>query len=136
MDIGNYTCIATNRQGKISATVSISAVIAARFIQKPQSAIQVNEMESTMIHCTAIGDPKPNILWDKDGDSLNINTSDANRINILENGTLYFTEVHLDDDGLYGCTIGNSAGLKREEARLSVQRKHNLNFKHQTKYLN
>lgn len=52
-----------------------------------------------------------------------ISNSDASRLNVLDNGTLYFTEVHLEDEGLYGCTIGSSAGLKREEAHLSVRRK-------------
>lgn len=59
---------------------------------------------------------------DKDLHYLNISDSDASRLNVLDNGTLYFTEVHLEDEGLYGCTIGSSAGFKREEAHLSVRR--------------
>ncbi|XP_031627847.1 tyrosine-protein kinase-like otk [Contarinia nasturtii] len=118
---GNYTCRAASNQGEISATVIVTPVIAPKFLVKPQGAIQVNEMGSVMIHCSAIGDPKPKIQWDKDFDYLNISNSDASRLNVLENGTLYFTEVHLEDEGLYGCTIGSSAGLKREEAHLSVR---------------
>lgn len=147
---GNYTCRATNSQGEISATVVITPVIAPKFVVRPQGQ-QVNEMGSVMIHCagieyyslnnlilyvqsranfyslnylTATGDPQPKIQWDKDLDYLNISNSDASRLNILDNGTLYFTEVHLDDEGVYGCTIGSSAGLKREEARLNVRRKY------------
>lgn len=120
---GNYTCRATNNQGEISATVVVTPVIAPKFLVKPQDAIQVNEMGSIMIHCSATGDPKPKIQWDKDFAYLNFSNSDASRLNVLENGTLYFTEVHLDDEGIYGCTIGSSAGLKREEAHLSVKRK-------------
>lgn len=76
----------------------------------------------------ATGDPKPKIQWDKDFDYLNISNSDTSRLNVLDNGTLYFTEVHLEDEGLYGCTIGSSAGLKREEAHLSVRRKYKINL--------
>lgn len=119
---GNYTCRAVNSQGEINATVVITPVIAPKFIVKPQGPIQVNEMGSVMIHCAATGDPKPKIQWDKDLDYLNISNSDASRLAILDNGTLYFTEVHLDDEGTYGCTIGSSAGLKREEAHLNVRR--------------
>lgn len=122
-DRGNYTCRAFNSQGEISATVVVTPVIAPKFLVKPEGAIQVNEMGSVMIHCSATGDPKPKIQWDKDFDYLNISNSDTSRLNILDNGTLYFTEVHLEDEGLYGCTIGSSAGLKREEAHLSVKRK-------------
>lgn len=103
--------------------VIVTPVIAPKFIVKPQSSIQVNEMGSLMIHCLATGDPMPKIQWDKDFDYLNISNSDSSRMNILDNGTLYFAEVHLDDEGLYGCTIGSSAGFKREEAQLSVRRK-------------
>lgn len=120
LDKGNYTCTASNDQGTISATVVITTVIAPKFLVKPQT-LQVNEMSTAMIHCTAMGDPKPTIQWDKDLDYLNINSSDSGRLTLLENGTLYFTEVHLEDEGVYGCTIGSSAGLKREEARLSVR---------------
>ncbi|XP_055311098.1 tyrosine-protein kinase-like otk isoform X2 [Sitodiplosis mosellana] len=120
-DRGNYTCRAVNSQGVISATVVVTPVIAPKFLVKPQGAIQVNEMGSVMIHCLATGHPKPKIQWDKDFDYLNISNSDTSRLNVLDNGTLYFTEVHLEDEGLYGCTIGSSAGLKREEAHLSVR---------------
>lgn len=122
-DRGIYTCHAINTQGQISATVIVTPVIAPKFIVKPQSLIQVNEMGSLMIDCLATGDPMPKIQWDKDFDYLNISNSDSSRIKIFDNGTLYFAEVHLDDEGLYGCTIGSSAGLKREEAQLNVRRK-------------
>lgn len=82
------------------------------------------QLEIVFYFHEATGDPKPKIQWDKDFDYLNISNSDTSRLNVLDNGTLYFTEVHLEDEGLYGCTIGSSAGLKREEAHLSVRRKY------------
>lgn len=122
-DRGNYSCIATNTQGKITATVTINTVVAPKFIIAPENQIQVLEMASTMVHCQAIGDPKPTVQWDKDLQYISSNSTDLSRIHILENGTLHITEVHLDDEGRYGCTIGSSAGLKREEVRLTVKRK-------------
>lgn len=123
-DRGNYTCIANSTQGSITATVVISTVIAPKFIVKPSGPIQVNELSPAWIHCKAIGDPKPTIQWDKDLVPMNINNSDTtDRITILENGTIHLTEVHLDDEGVYACTIGSPAGFKREEAKLIVRRK-------------
>lgn len=82
-------------------------------------------MGSTMIHCQATGDPMPTIQWDKDLTYIaNSNNSETSRFNIYENGTLHISEVHLEDEGRYGCTIGSSAGLKREEIRLNVKRKY------------
>lgn len=108
-DRGQYTCHASNEQGKINASVVVTPVIAPKFLVSPnsQGPIQVNEMGSVMIHCSATGDPLPNIQWDKDFDYLNISNSDTSRMIILENGTLYLQEVHLEDEGLYGCTIGS-----------------------------
>lgn len=127
-DRGNYTCVAANSQGQISATVVITPVIAPQFVVKPLGPIQVNEMASVMIHCVATGDPKPKIQWDKDLDYLNITNSETSRLIVLDNGTLYFSEVHLEDEGLYGCTIGSSAGFKREEAHLTVRREYSISY--------
>lgn len=120
-DKGNYTCIANNTQGTIIATVTITTVVAPQFVVKPIGPIQVNELSSVMIHCMATGDPKPTLQWDKNFVLLSVNNTVPNRITLLENGTLYFNEVHLDDEGNYGCTIGSLAGLKREEAKLIVR---------------
>lgn len=95
-------------------------MVAPKFVVKPMN-IQANEFSSVMMHCLATGDPKPTIQWDKDLVLLNVNNSLSNRISVLDNGTLYFTEVHLEDDGIYGCTIGSRAGLKREEAKLFIR---------------
>ncbi|XP_053690254.1 tyrosine-protein kinase-like otk [Sabethes cyaneus] len=119
---GNYTCVATNSQGEISASVVVNVVVAPKFEVAPEGSIQVAEMGTVHIHCVATGDPKPTIQWDKDLQYLHSsNQSEENRYRILDNGTLMLSEVHLEDDGKYGCTIGNSAGLKREEVHLIVR---------------
>lgn len=42
---------------------------------------------------------------------------------MLANGSLVIDEVHLSDQGKYGCTAGNSGGLKRFEVMLLVRSK-------------
>ncbi|KAG4069728.1 hypothetical protein HA402_008566 [Bradysia odoriphaga] len=120
-DKGNYTCVASNTQGIIKATVSITAVVTPKFLVAPKGPIQAYEMNSVMIHCQATGDPMPTIQWDKDLEYIVNNDQNSSRFHILENGTLHIVEIHLDDEGAYGCTIGSSAGLKREEIRLNVK---------------
>lgn len=71
-----------------------------------------------MLHCAAEGDPKPTIQWDKDS---RMNNLDNPRFEVLSNGSLYIKEVYLSDEGKYGCTAGNSGGLKREEVQLNVK---------------
>lgn len=120
---GNYICFASNSETTINSTVTITAVISPKFLVQPEGPMEAVEMGTFAVHCQAIGLPKPNIQWDKDLQYLNINSnnSEESRFQFLENGTLLITEVHFEDEGRYGCTIGNSAGLKREEILLTVR---------------
>lgn len=43
----------------------------------------------------------------------------------MENGSLLISEVQGADEGKYGCTAGNSGGLKRYEVSLIVRGKSN-----------
>ncbi|XP_012277648.1 tyrosine-protein kinase-like otk isoform X2 [Orussus abietinus] len=117
-DKGRYTCIATNAQGSINHTITIDVVIAPKFTIQPQNPTEAIEGYPVMLHCAADGDPKPTIQWDKDS---KMNNLDSPRFEVLSNGSLYINEVHLGDEGKYGCTAGNSGGLKREEVQLIVK---------------
>ncbi|XP_063708457.1 tyrosine-protein kinase-like otk [Culicoides brevitarsis] len=120
-DKGNYTCIASNaEQGEIRASVAITVAVAPQFVIKPEPTVVVAEMGNTSLHCQPTGDPLPTVQWDKDLKTIHNDEFD-DRFRILENGTLIITEAHLDDDGKYGCTIGNMAGFKREEVHLMVK---------------
>lgn len=41
---------------------------------------------------------------------------------LLSNGSLFISEVYMEDDGKYSCTVGNSGGLDQEDAYLHVAR--------------
>ncbi|EDW00735.1 tyrosine-protein kinase-like otk isoform X2 [Drosophila grimshawi] len=118
---GQYTCVASNSQGQISATVAINVVVAPKFSVPPVGPIEVSEEDIAVMHCQATGEPKPTIRWDKDLTYLNENNTDPARFRLLENGTLEIRNVQAEDEGNYGCTIGSSAGLKREEVLLVVR---------------
>ncbi|KAH9375066.1 hypothetical protein HPB48_015900 [Haemaphysalis longicornis] len=115
-DAGRYTCVATSTQGLINATVRLDVIMMPRFTVQP-SLTRAVEGYSAMLHCKATGDPEPTIQWDRNNV---LNNFDPQRYRVLDNGTLYISEVHRDDDGKYGCTAGNSGGLRRVEASLVV----------------
>ena len=48
---------------------------------------------------------------------------DVYYVKLLSNGSLYISEVYMEDDGKYSCTVGNSGGLDQEDAYLHVARK-------------
>ncbi|KAK0085469.1 hypothetical protein PV325_005080 [Microctonus aethiopoides] len=117
-DKGRYICIATNAQGSINHTINIGVGIAPKFTQTPQDPTETTEGNSVMLHCAAEGDPTPQIQWDKDS---RLNNLDDPRLQVLKNGSLYIKEAFLSDEGKYGCTAGNSGGLKRIEIQLNVK---------------
>lgn len=93
-------------------------LVAPKFTIQPQNPTEAIEGYPVMLHCAAEGDPKPTIQWDKDSRMNNLNTA---RFEMFPNGSLYIKEVYLGDEGKYGCTAGNSGGLKREEVQLNVK---------------
>lgn len=141
-DKGNYTCTASNAQGSISHTIKIDVVsklsnkksklpkilelflkisfvcaVAPKFVVRPENTTAVEGLE-IMLSCVAEGDPKPTIQWDKNSRMNNLNDD---RFVTFTNGSLYIREVYMSDEGSYGCTAGNSGGLKREELYLTVR---------------
>ncbi|XP_063220526.1 inactive tyrosine-protein kinase 7-like [Bacillus rossius redtenbacheri] len=117
-DKGTYTCVATSSQGFINATIDIDVIVTPKFSVYPRNPTEAFEGYPVMIHCIAEGDPKPTIKWDRNS---NFSAFDPHRFHVMENGTLLVQEVHMSDEGKYGCTAGNSGGLKREEVTLIVK---------------
>lgn len=116
---GRYTCVASKKGDEIQATININVVIAPKFVLTPPTTINVVEMQAVILDCSASGLPTPTIQWDHN--LQYIVEEDDDRFKIFENGTLVLSEARLDDEGRYGCTIGNAAGLKREETMLNVK---------------
>lgn len=96
----------------------MSSIVAPKFTIQPQNPTEAIEGYPVMLHCAAEGDPKPTIQWDRDS---RMNNLDNPRFEVLSNGSLYIKEVYISDEGKYGCTAGNSGGLKREEVQLNVK---------------
>ncbi|KAJ8308703.1 hypothetical protein KUTeg_013577 [Tegillarca granosa] len=116
-DEGFYTCIAhSDQQGFINATVYIAVVERPRIQTRPHNTT-VLEGQTAMLHCVAIGDPRPEIKWDKNSFTDGF---DYRRVTIFPNGTLKVSQVYIEDRGKYGCTANNTAGYIRMEAFLDV----------------
>ncbi|GAB6021777.1 hypothetical protein CHUAL_004354 [Chamberlinius hualienensis] len=116
-DAGKYTCVATSSQGIINSTIQVDIIVTPKFTVKPSNT-EAYEGYPVVLHCKAYGDPQPTIQWDKN--SI-LNGFDAKRFHVMDNGSLHVAEVHMDDQGKYGCTAGNSGGFKREEISLFVK---------------
>ncbi|KAF8784423.1 Inactive tyrosine-protein kinase 7 like protein [Argiope bruennichi] len=118
-DTGKYMCVATNTQGIINATIDVDVIVMPKFSVQPSDTV-ANEGDPVILHCLAEGDPIPIIQWDKNNE---LNGFNHQRFKVLENGSLYASEINADDEGKYGCTAGNSGGLRRHEVSLIVKAK-------------
>jgi Immunoglobulin domain len=100
---GNYTCIASNDEESIRATVEVR--ILPKFDVEPPKNLEVVEMMSVYLDCVASGSPEPTIRWDHESNI--INDGDDGRFKIFDNGTLSIQETRQDDGGAYFCSIGS-----------------------------
>lgn len=113
---GKYTCIASNENDMIIKT-TIDIGLLPKFEVKPPEILEVVEYEPVFLDCSA---PGSTIRWDFENKFIT-NDGEDSRFKIHDNGTLVLQEARLEDDGKYGCTIGNSAGFKREQTVLSIK---------------
>ncbi|GFY42956.1 inactive tyrosine-protein kinase 7 [Trichonephila inaurata madagascariensis] len=118
-DSGKYMCVATNSQGIINATIDVDVIVMPKFSVQPSDTV-ADEGDPVILHCLAEGDPVPIIQWDKNNE---LNGFNHKTFRVLENGSLFASEISLEDEGKYGCTAGNSGGLRRHEVTLIVKAK-------------
>ncbi|CAF0775682.1 unnamed protein product [Adineta steineri] len=78
----------------------------------------VREGESVLFEIVVSALPLAEIIWDKDGEIIGMDS--AFRIDYYSDGraTLYIQETFIDDQGYYTCTAVNSLGSCRTTARL------------------
>ena len=65
---------------------------------------------SGRVDCVVRGDPAPSVNWFQP-DGTMVTTSSLSRIRSLGNGTLLFTMVTPQDEGVYTCEATNSLGV-------------------------
>ncbi|XP_060604886.1 inactive tyrosine-protein kinase 7-like isoform X2 [Ruditapes philippinarum] len=109
-DSGPYTCVAMVTKGMtheyINKTIFIYVVERPKFQIRPLNTTAYEE-RSLMLHCFATGDPRPSIIWDKNGIR---DIPDSSRYTFYPNGSISISKVYMEDQGMYGCTANNSAG--------------------------
>ena len=75
----------------------------------------------TVLMCDTIGLPKPDVTWEKDGETVAVN---EHGYVMHRTGSLQFSAVRVEDSGTYRCIARNDAGTVTRDINLSVQGKH------------
>ncbi|XP_077053448.1 immunoglobulin superfamily member 10 [Siphateles boraxobius] len=124
---GKYECIATSSTGSERRVVTLSVKTtetAPQIIETSQKRNDVIYGDQLHLNCSAVGNPKPQIIWRLPSKAL-VDQSHrmGSRIKVLENGTLFIESVNEKDAGDFQCVARNKIGDDAKQMGVSVSMK-------------
>ena len=92
------------------------------------SNLTLNSSSVARLDCAAVGDPHPQIAWQKDGGN-DFPAARERRMHVMANDDAFFiTDAKISDQGVYTCTAENPAGIIKANATLVVLGEFNFFF--------
>ena len=91
------------------------SISAPSLLQQPVETT-VNESQTAILKCTAVGNPPPKVTWSKMNSSLPVG-----RHVVESSGALILQDVRPGDEGQYTCKAENLLGNINATAKLTVQ---------------
>ncbi|XP_048847436.1 protein sidekick-1-like [Brienomyrus brachyistius] len=116
-DTGNYTCYATNSEGAITSSATLT-VWSRTTISQPPMERRVIKGTTATLDCRATHDPRVTVryVWLKDEGEV---IHPRGRISLAD-GSLHISQTWSGDIGDYTCTVLSQAGNDSQSARLEV----------------
>ena len=93
----------------------VQSISAPSLLQQPVETT-VNESQTAILKCTAVGNPPPKVTWSKVNSSLPVG-----RHVVESSGALILQDVRPGDEGQYTCKAENLLGNINATAKLTVQ---------------
>nr|XP_023677353.1 matrix-remodeling-associated protein 5 [Paramormyrops kingsleyae] len=126
-DEGDYLCVARNKMGHDYVLLKVSVMMKPAKIEYKQLTNQkVSYGGALKVDCITSGLPNPEIKWSlPDGTMVNsIMQSDDSGIRtskyvVFDNGTLYFNDAGMKEEGDYTCYAENQIG--KDEMKVHVK---------------
>ncbi|XP_074601526.1 cell adhesion molecule Dscam1-like isoform X2 [Brevipalpus obovatus] len=113
-DRGEYSCKASNKFGSDIRITVLIVHAKPKWTNEPPNLINTSLSQRLIINCDADGFPSPNITWTyRSGKSLQTSNRfgpivETRRISTLENGSLFFDRITLDDEeSQFSCSANN-----------------------------
>uniref|UniRef100_A0A8D1QDC1 Matrix-remodeling-associated protein 5 n=1 Tax=Sus scrofa TaxID=9823 RepID=A0A8D1QDC1_PIG len=127
-DAGDYLCVARNKVGDDFVMLQVNVVMRpAKIEHKEENDHRVFYGGDLKVDCVATGLPNPEISWSlPDGSLVNsfMQSDDgggrAKRYVVFNNGTLYFNEVGMREEGDYTCVAENQVGKDEMTVHVKV----------------
>nr|XP_034972067.1 matrix-remodeling-associated protein 5 [Zootoca vivipara]XP_034972068.1 matrix-remodeling-associated protein 5 [Zootoca vivipara] len=127
-DAGDYLCVARNKIGDDYVVLKVNVMMKpAKIEHKNENNHKVMYGGDLKVDCVATGLPNPEISWGlPDGSMINTlmladdSGSRTKRYVVFNNGTLYFNDVGLREEGDYTCYAENQIGKDEMKVRVKV----------------
>ncbi|XP_058406905.1 immunoglobulin superfamily member 10 [Diceros bicornis minor] len=127
-DGGDYLCVARNKMGDDLIPMHVSLRLKpAKIDHKQHFKKHVFHGKDFQVDCKASGSPVPEISWSlPDGTMINnaMQADDSGRrtrrYTLFDNGTLYFNQVGVAEEGDYTCYARNTLGRDEMRVHLTV----------------
>ncbi|XP_072307480.1 matrix-remodeling-associated protein 5 [Eucyclogobius newberryi] len=128
-DGGDYLCVARNKMGDDYIALGVQILTKpAKIEQKSlRSSQEVVYGEDLKVDCVASGLPNPEISWAlPDGtmvnnEKLRDRTGRSRRYVVFDNGTLFFNDVGMREEGDYTCYAENQIGKDEMKIHIKVK---------------
>ncbi|KAM7365231.1 hypothetical protein PAMP_016176 [Pampus punctatissimus] len=130
-DSGDYLCVARNKIGDDYVLLRVNVLTRpAKIEQKQQrSSQEVVYGGDLKVDCVASGLPNPEISWAlPDGTMVNpvkerdsISVGRGRRYVVFNNGTLYFNDVDMREEGDYTCYAENQLGKDEMKVKVKIK---------------
>ncbi|XP_054894270.1 peroxidasin isoform X1 [Poeciliopsis prolifica] len=116
-DEGQYECEAVSTVGTVRTAVqlSIEQRVTPVFTNAPRD-LTVESGQDVQIPCSAQGQPRPVLTWNKDG----VQITESGKFHISEEGYLEVKDVGTADAGRYECVARNPIGYQAARMVLTV----------------
>ncbi|XP_008938770.1 PREDICTED: matrix-remodeling-associated protein 5 isoform X1 [Merops nubicus] len=127
-DAGDYLCVARNKIGDDYVVLKVNVMMKpAKIEHKNENNHKVKYGGDLKVDCVATGLPNPEISWGlPDGSMINTfmqsddSGSRTKRYVVFNNGTLYFNDVGMREEGDYTCYAENQIGKDEMKVRVKV----------------
>uniref|UniRef100_A0A673B0P8 Matrix-remodelling associated 5a n=1 Tax=Sphaeramia orbicularis TaxID=375764 RepID=A0A673B0P8_9TELE len=131
LDAGDYLCMARNKAGDDYVLLSVDVLSRPAQIQQKthRSDQEVVYGGDLKVDCEASGLPDPEISWTlPDGTRVDpvqpredTSGGPSHRFVVFHNGTLFFNDVEMRDEGDYTCSAQNHLGEDQMKVRVHVK---------------
>lgn len=114
----DYKCQAYKVHNRVELKTAALSVDARKhpWLSQNLTNQDVNSSSTLMLACFALGVPRPNITWYKNG----VPVEEGPGITLGEDGVLTIERLKKDDEGLYECIARNVEGVAKTSAVITV----------------